>query len=101
MDTDDLSTETYQAIIIEAEKYNHDLTLQFGLLASECEDEHEYIQSSLELIDYLRKGDKQFMFDVFFGDIPDTKTLNSVLDRISNNILKVQAIPLEKRHFDF
>ena len=26
MDTDDLSRETYRAIIIEAEKFNHDLT---------------------------------------------------------------------------
>ena len=33
MDTDDLSNEAYQGIIIEAEKFNHDLTLQFGVLA--------------------------------------------------------------------
>jgi hypothetical protein len=31
MDTDDLSREAYQAVIIEAEKFNHDLTLRFGL----------------------------------------------------------------------
>ena len=31
MDTDELSKETYRAIIIEAEKFHHDLTLQFGL----------------------------------------------------------------------
>ncbi len=29
MDTDELSTENYKGIIIEAEKFNHDLTLQF------------------------------------------------------------------------
>ena len=29
MDTDDLSTEDYRGIIIEAEKFNHDLTLRF------------------------------------------------------------------------
>ena len=34
MDTDDLSNETYKAVIIEAEKFNHDLTLQFGILAT-------------------------------------------------------------------
>ncbi len=34
MDTDDLSKPTYNGIILECEKYNHDLTLQFGILAS-------------------------------------------------------------------
>ena len=32
MDTGDLSEEAYRAIMIEAEIFNHDLTLQFGLL---------------------------------------------------------------------
>lgn len=31
MDTDELSNEAYQGIIIEAEKFDHDLTLQFGV----------------------------------------------------------------------
>ncbi len=31
MDTDDLSKEAYEAIIIEAERFSHDLTLHFGL----------------------------------------------------------------------
>jgi hypothetical protein len=31
MDTDDLSIPTRSGIIIEAEKFNHDLTLQFGI----------------------------------------------------------------------
>jgi len=33
MDTDDLSDKTYTAIMIEAERFNGDLTLQFGLLS--------------------------------------------------------------------
>ncbi len=32
MDTDDLSKPTYNGVILECEKYNHDLTLQFGIL---------------------------------------------------------------------
>ena len=36
MDTDDLSIPTYNGIIIEAENFNHDLTIQFGVLASNC-----------------------------------------------------------------
>lgn len=34
MDTDDLSNEVYNVILVEAEKFNHDFTLQFGLLSS-------------------------------------------------------------------
>jgi len=33
MDTDDLTNKTYNAILGEAEKFHHDLTLQFGLLS--------------------------------------------------------------------
>jgi len=36
MDTDDLSREAYDAIIIEAERLAHDLTLHFGVLSSSC-----------------------------------------------------------------
>lgn len=36
MDTGDLSEEEYLAIMIEAKRFNHDLTLQFGLLSCDC-----------------------------------------------------------------
>ena len=36
MDTDDLLNEAYTLVIVEAEKFNHDLTLQFGILAYSC-----------------------------------------------------------------
>ncbi len=45
MDTDELSEKTYQAILGKAERFNHDLTLQFGLLSYECNDEKEFIQN--------------------------------------------------------
>jgi hypothetical protein len=101
MDTDDLSAETYLAIIVEAERFNHDLTLQFGVLASQCKDEHEYLNTSLELIDHLKEADEHFLYDIFFDDIPDRKTLNSVLEKITAHISKVKEIPFEQRHFDF
>ena len=101
MDTDDLSKETYKAILIESEKFNHDLTLQFGLLAEECKDEKDYIQNSLELINELKEMDEDEFPDIFFDEIPDKKILIRVIEKIKKNILKVQEIPLEKRHFDF
>ena len=37
MDTDDLSNEAYEAVIIEAERFHHNLTLHFGVLADDCD----------------------------------------------------------------
>lgn len=50
MDTDDLSRTTYKGIILEAENFNHDLTLQFGLLASDCKDDDDYLNQAEALI---------------------------------------------------
>lgn len=43
IDTRDLSDKAYKAIMIEAEKFNHDLTLKFGLLSYDCKDENDFI----------------------------------------------------------
>lgn len=45
MDTDELSTETYEGVIA-VEKFNSDLALQFGLLASDCKNEEEYLNEA-------------------------------------------------------
>ena len=38
IDTGDLTKKTYDAIIVAAERFNHDLTLAFGMLSYECDD---------------------------------------------------------------
>ena len=76
MDTDDLSTETYQGILIEAEKFNHDLTIQFEASASHCKNEEEYFNKVTELIDELRSLDEEEFTEVFFGNLTDTKSLS-------------------------
>ena len=101
MDTDDLSKEAYQAIIIEAERFNHDLTLQFGLLSYDCSDEKEFIEKSEQLIESIKKANSSDLSDIFFGNIPNLENLDETLDRIKKNINKVRQIPLDKRHFDF
>jgi hypothetical protein len=75
--------------------------LRFGVMAAKCEDEREYIENSIKLINYLRHADKRSLSDVFFGKIPNIESLYNALDKISKNITKVQAIPINKRHFDF
>lgn len=49
MDTDDLSTEDYDGILIEAKKLPHDLTLQFGVLSGVCKNETEYLNKAEKL----------------------------------------------------
>ena len=101
MDTDDLSKEAYKAIMIESERFNHDLTLQFGLLAEECKDETVYLKSSLKLIQELQKMDEDELTDIFFDDIPDIKIFIKALEKIRRNIIRVQEIPIKDRHYDF
>ena len=101
MDTDELSKETYKAIIIEAEKFHYDLTLQFGLVSYDCNDEQEFIDKSLVLIEKLRKAKRYDLMDIFFDDVPDLAVLKKTLDKIVVNITKVRNIPINKRHFDF
>ena len=101
MDTDDLSNKTYKAVILEAEKFNHDLTLQFGVMASSCKTEEEYLQKAKQLIDEIRKLDKYDLEDLFFGVLPDEKRLEQCLSQIEQNIAEVETIPKHKRHFEF
>jgi len=101
MDTGDLSEEAYRAIMIEAEKFNHDLTLQFGLLSIECENEDVFIEKSLILIEEMKKYDEIDLDDMFFGNPPKTKDFHLALQKIVENIEEVKTIPIEKRNFDF
>ena len=101
MDTDDLSQEAYKAIIVEAERFNHDLTLRFGLLSGDCDDEEEYLNKSLILSEKIKKAKRYQLENLFFGDVPDIDQLNKTLDRIADNIAGVKKITFNKRHFDF
>ena len=101
MDTDDLSKETYKAIMIESEKFNNDLTLQFGLLSYDCNDEDEFISHSEKLIKRLKVVNSEEIKDVFFGKAPNLIKLSKTLDKILDNIAKVKQMPKEKRHFEF
>jgi hypothetical protein len=90
MDTDDLSDKTYKAIMVEAEGFNHDLTLQFGLLSYECNNEKEFIQKSKELIEEMKGYDEEELDDMFFGDTPALSDFNKVLNKLLANIATLQ-----------
>jgi hypothetical protein len=101
MDTDNLSNETYEAIITEAENFDHDLTLQFGILSNGCKDEYEYIEKATKLIRKIKKMDEKQLEDIFSGSSPDLDELHETLDQMLDNIENVNKIPFSKRHFEY
>ena len=101
MDTDELSTEAYSGILVEAENFNHDLTLHFGLLADGCENESEYLEQAKKLILEIKQYNKSELSELFFGSPPNSKSLGLVLDRILHNIEEVERKPINLRKYNF
>lgn len=102
MDTDDLSTETYNAVLITSEKFNHDLTLQFGVLADACKDDNDYLVKAKKLITTW-KGNLRIYCDNIFFDYPkpNVPSFERVLLEIEEQIDKVMEIPMDQREFEF
>lgn len=101
MDTDNLSREVYRSILTESEKFNHDLTIQFGLLSEDCKDEEEFIEESIQLIKELRVADSDDLEEIFWDCVPNIKGLHKTLDKILENIIIVIQIPTTNRHYEF
>ena len=100
MDTDSLSREAYDGILIEAEKLTHDLTLHYGLLSYNCNDETEYIDKAEKITREIMQVEDWELDDLFWGNPPDKANLNFTLQKIISNIEKIKKIPLEERHYD-
>ncbi len=101
MDTDDLSREAYDGILIEAEKLTHDLTLHYGLLSYSCNNEAEYIEKAEKLTMEIMEAEDYELDDLFWGNPPDKIKLDFTLKKILKNIEKVKSIPVEERNYDF
>lgn len=101
MDTDDLSREAYKGIITEAEKLTHDLTLHYGLLASDCIDESDYLEKAEILTREIMECEDYELDDLFWGNPPERNKLAATLSNILLNIKRVRAIPVKKRKYDF
>lgn len=86
IDTDDLSKKTYKAIISESEKFDENLTLQFGLLSYECKDEKDYIEKAEKLTLTMLRYNENDLDDIFFGEPPTMSSFHKVLHKILANI---------------
>ena len=102
MDTDDLSKPTYNGIIIQAEKFNHDLTLQFGVLASDCKDDDDYLNKAETIIkNWLIVDDfEEITNDIFLGEPVDEKEFKSTLNKLLSNIAEIRKIPMTDREYE-
>ena len=102
MDTNDLSRETHMAIIDTAERFHHDLTLQFGVLAGYCSSDDEYLnESELMIKEWLTESDiEEAIMDIFYDNPPNKKEFKKILDKLLTNIENVRKIPIEQRKFD-
>lgn len=101
MDTDNLSREAYNGILIEAENLTHDLTLHYGLLSYDCKDETEYIDKADILTREIMQADDYELDELFWGNPPDKEKLDFTCKKILENIEKIKSIPIEERKFDF
>lgn len=99
MDTDDLSIPTYNGIIIEAERFNHDITLRFGVLASSCKDDDDYLNNVEAIIkDWLKEDDfENIIDDIFFGEPVDEVEFKNTLFKILANIQEIRKTPMNER----
>jgi len=101
MDIDDLSTECYNGVILEAEKFNHNLTIHFGVLASSCKNEEEYLLNAKRLINKKRELNEYDLEDMLFGQTINASFLYECLNQMELNIAQVESIPKENRHYEF
>lgn len=101
MDTDNLSTNTYNAVIKEAEKFHRNLMLHFGGLAGESKTEEEFLTAAETSIKNWLEDWKtdDVVQTIFYENPPDTTEFINVLKTIRDNIVQVRRIPLKKREF--
>jgi len=98
LDTNDLSPLAHKGIIITAENFDSNLTLQYGLRASKCKNEEEYLDTVERLTKRLQKMDEdELSWSVFFGEEPNMKELHKTLKQILKNIREVRKLPMEER----
>jgi len=100
MDTDELSNEAYDVVIRKAEMFHHDLTLQFGVLASDCKDEDEYLKEALLIIKDWESDYELAVDKIFYENVPEINIFKAVLRELKKAIIKIQKLPMDKRTFE-
>jgi len=100
MDTDELSNKAYTAVLVEAERFHHNLTIHFGVLAGQCNTEEEYLAAAEKMVNNLKKASPDSQDDFLFNEVDDLGKLPATLDKILENIARVREVPEEKRTYE-
>lgn len=82
--------------MLQAELFSHDLTIRFGVLASECRDEEEYIVKAENSVAEIQKPYAEDLIDLFSGNVFQMDDLHKSLITIIGNPEKVEKISLDK-----
>jgi len=90
IDVSNLTDETYDAILVESSRFDDNLTLQFGLLSYECDDEPDFIRKSEKHIRKMLKYNTDTIDDIFFGEPPTKAEFHRILTKLLNNIEKLK-----------
>ena len=98
--TEELSIEAYEAIIVEAGVLDHKLTSIFGALSNHCPTEAEFLEESEKLANEILYLDSLDRRDYFLDRFPSNSELDDTLKKIISNIEEVKKIPIEQRNFE-
>jgi len=101
MDTDDLSRDCYDGVLMEAAKLAHDLTLHYGLLSGDCKNETDYLDKAEKMTREIMQADDWELDNLFCGNPPDNEKFSFTCRKILENVERVKSIPIEKRKFDY
>ena len=78
------------------------MTLEFGVLASSCEDDDDYLNQAEALLKgWLRVDDfEDIIDDIFFGQKVNENAFRKTLKKILSNIAEIRKTPKEQRKYE-
>lgn len=95
MDTDDLSIESYQIIVL-ANEISDFMKTDFGVLATKCKNEKEYLDKAFTFAQNILYDQADYLESWMIEDRLDEKKLI----KLTKYIKQVQKIPEDQRSYD-
>jgi hypothetical protein len=96
MDTDELTEMAYECLRI-AESTCHYLTLEFGAMSNNLNNEDDYLKGVLKRVKNIKKNPLEF---IEYWDLEaelSERSLNSCLNDLEKHIQKVLETPIQDR----
>lgn len=97
MDTDDLTRNAYQTLIMESGKTSKFLRAEIGAAASRYPDEKSYLGAIHAFVSHFAEQPEDYLERWNLSDEVDTEGLSKQLAALEDKILRVIKTPLSKR----